>query len=75
MSVLNWMSSKDLELFTVSNPSYCLAFLFLLRSPSSASITVIGSCTVNIQTDRYIHLIRFATYDGTEALEISEQAG
>jgi hypothetical protein len=36
--VLHWMSSKDLELFTVcrsiifdvSNPSYCLAFLFLL---------------------------------------------
>jgi hypothetical protein len=35
MSVLNWMSSKGLELFTVcrsiifdaSNPSYCLAFL------------------------------------------------
>jgi hypothetical protein len=38
MSVLNWMSSEGLELFTVcrsiifdvSNPSYCLAFLFLL---------------------------------------------
>jgi hypothetical protein len=37
MSVLNWMSSKDLELFTVcrsiifdvSNPSYCLALSFV----------------------------------------------
>ena len=39
MSVLHWMSLKDLELFTVcrsiifdvSNPSYCLAFLFLFQ--------------------------------------------
>ena len=38
MSVLHWTSSKNLELFTVcrsiifdaSNPSHCLAFLFLL---------------------------------------------
>ena len=63
MSVLHWMSSKALELFTVcrsiifdvSNPSYCMAFLFLLFLVSfkKSSDAMAGTCRSGDNDESY----------------------